>query len=165
MRKAAPKKTSAKRAVKTKKQPIRTRSTRATPAARSTAQPARKAHAPIVHNSLGELIDKLGDQVEPVLYALLCEDKHKMRSTFTGALGKGSQAATLALIPLLVTQFALTPALAAVVVGTLAKALMSKGPEALCEELSKSRAERLKKQQPAAKRAASTASKKPRRAK
>ena len=160
------KKTSSRSAVKPKMKSSRTS------AARSTARSARdpqlrtrrptKAQAPSALGSIENLLEKLGDQFEPILYSLVCDDKHAMRSTLTNMLGKGSQAATLALVPMLVTQFALTPALAALVVGVVVKELVSKGPETLCAELAKAHAEYLRKQHTAAaKYTASTHAKRP----
>jgi len=114
-----------------------------TPAKRTVRTPSRKASTGVIHTVEG-LLDQLGDEVEPVLYALLCNDKNDLNSAAKDAVSKGSHLALLALTPAIVMQFALTPAVAAVVVGFVAKELVTKGPDALCEELAKATARRAK---------------------
>jgi hypothetical protein len=87
-----------------------------------------------------DLMDRLGTKAEPILYALLCDDKHPLRKSVDAALRNGSQSAIAVLVPLLIAQFALAPALAVVVAGFVVKTLASKGQKKLCEELAAKRA-------------------------
>ncbi len=51
------------------------------------------------------LIRQFGKQVEPALYALLCDTQSETRLTVDKALKTGGQAATAVLVPLLISQF------------------------------------------------------------
>ena len=86
-----------------------------------------------------DLLDKLGGKAEPALYTFLCEEKTSMRSVVDDALRNGTQSAIVVLIPLLIAQFALAPAVAAVVAGVVVKTLASKGQRKLCKEMREAR--------------------------
>ncbi len=86
-----------------------------------------------------ELLNKFGAQVEPALYALLCDKKSPTRATVDKALKGGGASATTMLVPLLVAQFALAPAVAALVAAVAVQAIASTGQEKLCKELAESR--------------------------
>jgi hypothetical protein len=89
-----------------------------------------------------ELLEKMGDKAEPILYALLCDEQNPLRKTVDEALHGGTKSAIAVLVPLLVAQFALAPAIAVVVAGFVVKTLASKGQEKLCKELSEARAKK-----------------------
>ena len=114
-----------------------------TPSKRAARTSSLKPSKSVIH-TIEDLLDKLGDEIEPALYALLCDDKHDLNSAAKGAVGKGSRLAMFALAPAIAAQFALTPAVAVAVVGVVAKELVTKGPDALCEELAKAKARRAK---------------------
>ena len=88
-----------------------------------------------------DLISKFGGQVEPALYALLCDKKSPTRLKVDKALKGGTQSAVALLVPLLIAQFALAPAVAALVAAVAVQAIASAGQERLCEELAERQAE------------------------
>jgi len=77
--------------------------------------------------------------VEPALYALLCDKKSSTRATVDKALKGGASSATAILAPLLITQFALAPAVAAVVAAVAVQAVATAGQKKLCQELAESK--------------------------
>lgn len=85
--------------------------------------------------TIHDLLERMGDKVEPALYALLCDTENPLRKTTDDALHNGTRSAIAALVPLLIAQFALAPAVAVVVAGFAVKTLASKGQNKLCEEL------------------------------
>lgn len=87
------------------------------------------------------LIRRFGTQVEPALYALLCDKKSTTRDSVDKALKGGAASATAILVPLLIGQFALAPAVATVVAAVAVQALAAAGQEKLCEELAKAKVE------------------------
>ncbi len=87
------------------------------------------------------LIRRFGAQVEPALFALLCDKKSSTRESVDKALKGGAASATAILVPLLIGQFALAPAVAAVVAAVAVQALAAAGQENLCEELAKAKVE------------------------
>ena len=88
-----------------------------------------------------ELLGKFGAQVEPALYALLCDKKSPTRLKVDKAVKGGTQSAVALLVPLLIAQFALAPAVAALVAAVAVQAIASAGQERLCEELAERQAE------------------------
>jgi hypothetical protein len=94
-------------------------------------QAARLAEA------LGELIDHCGESVQTAVYALLCDRKSSLHKTTEGALSSGVKAAVGVLVPVLVAQFALAPAVALVVATLGVKVIATQGERTLCEELVK----------------------------
>ena len=78
---------------------------------------------------------KVGDQIEPILYQILCDPKNALRRTVDNALQDGTKSAVLVLAPLLIAQFALAPAVAGVVAAIVVKALATRGQKKLCDEL------------------------------
>jgi|GEM_PF-2256680 len=85
------------------------------------------------------LLKKFGAEVEPALYALLCDKKSSTRATVDKALKGGASSATAILAPLLITQFALAPAVAAVVAAVAVQAVATAGQKKLCQELAESK--------------------------
>jgi len=106
-----------------------------------TANPQKKKS--FVIKTMQDLMDKLGDKAEPILYALLCNEQNPLRKTVDEAL-RGGKSGVAVLVPLLIAQFALAPAVAAVVAGFVVKTLASKGQEKLCEELAEARSRKEK---------------------
>lgn len=99
---------------------------------------------PSTVKTVQELLDKVGDRAEPILYTLLCDPDNPLRKTVDETLRNGTKSAIVALIPLLIAQFALAPAVAVVVAGFIVKTLAGKGQEKLCEELAQARASKKK---------------------
>ena len=89
-----------------------------------------------VSGVIDELIRQNGEPVRNALYNLLCEPESAMRTATQTALGGGGVSSAVGvLVPLLVAQFAMAPAVA-LLVGTLViKAFASSGEKAVCEEL------------------------------
>jgi len=85
------------------------------------------------------LIAKFGAQVEPALYTLLCDKQNKTRETVDKALKGGTGSAAAVLAPLLIAQFALAPAVAAMVAAVAVQAIAAAGREKLCEALAEGR--------------------------
>ncbi len=135
----------AKKTAATKKKSTRARSAQSTMRKPQPRRPTPKRRASARDESHGlvdtfeNLFDKLGDQAEPILYALLCDAKHPLYQSMKDVATKGSNLAMLTLAPMIVANFAVTPALAALIVGVLIKTLATKGPDKLCEELAKRR--------------------------
>lgn len=86
------------------------------------------------------LLAKFGAQVEPALYALLCDQKSTIRETVDKALKGGTASASAILVPLLIGEFALAPAVATVVAAVAMQAIAAAGQEKLCQELAKAQA-------------------------
>ena len=86
--------------------------------------------------AIGELIDHCGESVQTAVYELLCR-KSNLRKTTEGALNSGVKAAVGVLVPVLVAQFALAPAVAVVVATLVVKVIAAQGERTLCEELAK----------------------------
>jgi len=101
-----------------------------------------------------DLISKFGGQVEPALYALLCDRRSPARGKVDKALKGGTQSAVALLVPLLITQFALAPAVAALVAAVAVQAIASAGQGRLCEELAERTAKPKPQQRAKAKHAA-----------
>ena len=86
-----------------------------------------------------ELLGKFGAQVEPALYALLCDTQSPTREKVDQALKGGNHSAVSMLAPLLITQFTLAPAVAAVVAAVAVQAIAAAGKDKLCEVLAEAR--------------------------
>jgi hypothetical protein len=86
---------------------------------------------------VGELVDRFGESVQAALYEFLCDRESALHKTTEGALGGGMKAAVAVLVPLLVAQFALAPAVALVVATLVVKVIATQGEQTLCEELTK----------------------------
>ncbi len=131
----------AKTTAATKKKTTRKRSTQSASRKPQPRRPPPKRRASAHDDSHGlvdtieNLFDKLGDQAEPILYALLCDDRHPLHRSMKDAAKKSGSLAMLTLAPMIVANFAVTPALAAMIVGVVIKAVATKGPDKLCEEL------------------------------
>ncbi len=101
---------------------------------------ARQASHPT--EQIAELIGGLkgvlstGDEkAKAALHALLCEEKSDLREMAEQALGSGAKTAVALLVPALIAQFALAPAIAIAVATLAVKALASKSREKLCASL------------------------------
>jgi hypothetical protein len=86
-----------------------------------------------------DLIARFGAQVEPALYALLCDKQDKTRETVDKALKGGVGSAAAVLTPLLIGKFALAPAVAAMVAAVAVQAIAAAGRDKLCEALAEGR--------------------------
>jgi hypothetical protein len=84
---------------------------------------------------LNELLRQNGDPVRKALYALLCDESGLFKSITGGVTSDGIKAGVGMLVPLLISQFALAPAVALLVATLVLKAVAANGQKALCEEL------------------------------
>jgi hypothetical protein len=106
--------------------------------------------------AIGELVDRSGESVQVVIYELLCNKESSLHKTTEGALSNGAKAAMGVLVPVLVAQFALAPAVALVVAALAVKVIAAKGEQALCEELAKRAAAQAKAKRKTTRRATGT---------
>lgn len=89
-----------------------------------------------VSKVLYELISQNGEAVRKSLYALLCDPESSLRKIAGDSLLTGGvKSAVGVLVPLLVAQFALAPAVALLVATLVIKAVSAHGEKAVCEEL------------------------------
>ncbi|HLF28371.1 MAG TPA: hypothetical protein VJG32_18720 [Anaerolineae bacterium] len=124
-------------AARPKQRSLANRSVRPRRASKAKRSSGESWHKLVI--SVQDLIDRIDDPIADILYSLLC-DQDRSSQIARDALNRGSAMAALALVPALVGQFALAPATAALVAGVVVKALLTKGPEKLCEELAEARA-------------------------
>lgn len=82
---------------------------------------------------LNELIHDHGESVRKALYSLLCEPDSALRKMTTSLLAENGKSAVGQLVPVLVAQFALAPAVALLVATLVIRALASGGENAVCE--------------------------------
>ena len=82
-----------------------------------------------------DLIRKFGAQVEPALYGLLCDTSSVNRTAMDKALKNGGTAATATLIPLLISDYSISPAIATMVAAVVVQAIATVGQEKLCQAL------------------------------
>ena len=87
-----------------------------------------------------DLIARFGNQVEPALYVLLCDKESETRAAVDKALKGGSFSATEVIVPLLISQFGLAPAVATMVAAVAIQAVSAAGQEKLCEVLAEAKA-------------------------
>lgn len=81
------------------------------------------------------LIRQFGKQVEPALYALLCDTQSETRATVDKALKAGGPAASAVLTPLLTSQYGIPPVIATMVSAVALQAIATVGQEKLCRAL------------------------------
>ena len=85
---------------------------------------------------LNELIRQSGEPVRNALNSLLCDPQSALRMVAGDSLLTGGvKSAVGVLVPLLVAQFALSPAAALLVATLVIKAVAANGEKAVCEEL------------------------------
>ena len=106
-----------------------------------TGRSGQAAIAELVADS-HSLIAQFGKPVEQALFALLCQDS-ELRPALNEALGGNVKSGVALVVPILVGQFALAPAVALVVATLVIKTFATRGQKTLCAEL-ESRAERSK---------------------
>ncbi len=87
-----------------------------------------------------DLIARFGNRVEPALYVLLCDQESETRAAVDKALKGGSLSATAVIVPLLISQFGLAPAVATMVAAVAIQAVSAAGQEKLCEVLAEAKA-------------------------
>jgi hypothetical protein len=81
------------------------------------------------------LMRLFGREVEPALYALLCDTQSDARLTIDKAIKGGAQTATAVLVPMLISQFSIAPAIATMVAAVAVQAIATVGQEKLCHAL------------------------------
>jgi hypothetical protein len=82
---------------------------------------------------LNELIRDHGEPVRNALYALLCDQESPLRKIADTSLADNGKSAVGLLVPVLVAQFTLAPAVALLVATLVLKAVMAGGEKAVCE--------------------------------
>lgn len=88
------------------------------------------------------LMRQFGKQVEPALFSLLCDTQSENRATVDKALKNGTQSASEVLIPLLISQFSISPAIATMVSAVTIQAIATVGQEKLCRSLAEAGADK-----------------------
>ena len=87
---------------------------------------------------LNELLTSFGKPAEAALYSILCE-AGELRTLVDQTVSEGIRSALAFMVPLLVAQFALTPAVALLIATFVVKTFAIKAQEKLCAELSRRR--------------------------
>lgn len=82
---------------------------------------------------LNELIRDHGEPVRKALYAMLCEQDSALRKMTITTFADSGTAAVGQLVPILVAQFSLAPAVALLVATLVVKAVSAHGEQAVCE--------------------------------
>jgi outer membrane biosynthesis protein TonB len=82
-----------------------------------------------------DLIRKFGAQVEPALYGLLCDTQSPNRQAVDKALKNGGAAASAVLLPLLIKDYNIAPAIATMVAAVTVQAIATVGQEKLCQAM------------------------------
>ena len=98
-----------------------------------TDRSAQHVTAELVADS-HSLVAQFGKPVEQALSALLCDDS-ELRPALNEALGGGVRSGVALVVPLLISSFALAPAVALVVATLVIKTFAARGQKALCAEL------------------------------
>jgi|GEM_PF-3963059 len=83
--------------------------------------------------ALNDLISQHGEPVRKALYGLICEKGGALHGLTSSAMVSGGKSAAGVLVPALVAQFALAPAVALLVATLVIKTISAGGEKVLCE--------------------------------
>jgi len=87
---------------------------------------------------MSDLLTKFGKPAEVALYSIICEGG-ELRTLVDQVVSEGIRSALGFIVPLLVAQFALTPAVALIIATFIVKTFAIKAQEKLCVELTRRR--------------------------